>query len=90
MQINYARIIGQNLRYYRLLRKLTQKELAEITQTSPSTISSLECGHRVSSLKFCINLANTLHVELSVLFSRQMNRKIKKYDFIRHGMKKHA
>ena len=59
--------IGENIRFYRNLRGLTQTALARKVQVAPAYISQIEANQRVPSLKVTRRIANVLGIEMSVL-----------------------
>jgi transcriptional regulator with XRE-family HTH domain len=61
------RKIGENIRFYRNLRGLTQTALARKVQVAPAYISQIEANQRVPSLKVTRRIANVLGIEMSVL-----------------------
>jgi transcriptional regulator with XRE-family HTH domain len=61
------RRIGENIRFYRSLRGLTQTALARKVQVAPAYISQIEANQRVPSLKVTRRIANVLGIEMSVL-----------------------
>ena len=61
------RKIGENIRFYRNLRSLTQTALARRVQVAPAYISQIEANQRVPSLKVTRRIANVLGIEMSVL-----------------------
>ena len=61
------RTIGQNIRYYRHLRDLTQEKLAELTAISDKLISFYETDKRIPSIYTLIEIADALCVTLDQL-----------------------
>jgi transcriptional regulator with XRE-family HTH domain len=61
------RKIGENIRFYRNLRGLTQTALARKVQVAPAYISQIEANQRVPSLKVTRRIASVLGIEMSVL-----------------------
>ena len=61
------RKIGENIRFYRNLRSLTQTALARKVQVAPAYISQIEANQRVPSLKVTRRIATVLGIEMSVL-----------------------
>lgn len=59
--------IGENIRFYRNLRGLTQTALARKVQVAPAYISQIEANQRVPSLKVTRRIANVLGIDMSVL-----------------------
>jgi transcriptional regulator with XRE-family HTH domain len=61
------RKIGENIRFYRNLRGLTQTALARKVQVAPAYISQIEANQRVPSLKVTRRIAQVLGIDTSVL-----------------------
>jgi transcriptional regulator with XRE-family HTH domain len=59
--------IGENIRFYRNLRGLTQTALARKVQVAPAYISQIEANQRVPSLKVTRRIAAVLGIDMSVL-----------------------
>jgi transcriptional regulator with XRE-family HTH domain len=59
--------IGQNIRYFRHAKNLTQVELAAKVSVAPPYISQLESGIRLPSLKVARRIADALGVDVTVL-----------------------
>ena len=59
--------IGENIRFYRNLRSLTQTALARQVEVAPAYISQIEANQRVPSLKVTRRIASVLGIEMSVL-----------------------
>lgn len=59
--------IGKRIRDYRLLKGLTQENLAELADTSLSAISRLENGHLMVSVEKLIEIARVLDVTVDYL-----------------------
>lgn len=59
--------IGENIRFYRNLRSLTQTALAREVHVAPAYISQIEANQRVPSLKVTRRIADVLGIEMSVL-----------------------
>jgi transcriptional regulator with XRE-family HTH domain len=59
--------IGENIRFYRNLRGLTQTALARQVEVAPAYISQIEANQRVPSLKVTRRIANVLGIEMSIL-----------------------
>ena len=66
MDLNYQEI-GQNIRRYRLLRGIKQKELAELVQVSDQHISHIENAHTQVSLPTLVAIANALQTDCNTL-----------------------
>ena len=59
--------IGQNIKYYRTDKHLSQEALAEKTDLSAKYISHLELGNRVPSVDSLIKIANALEISSDLL-----------------------
>lgn len=59
--------IGENIRFYRNLRGLTQTALARKVQVAPAYISQIEANQRVPSLKVTRRIAQVLGIDMSIL-----------------------
>lgn len=59
--------IGKNVKAYRAKRGLNQRELAAITGLANSTISDIERGAKMPSLKVLMKVAKALHCTLDDL-----------------------
>jgi len=59
--------VGQNIRYFRHAKNLTQVELASKVGVAPPYISQLESGIRLPSLKVARRIADALGVDVTVL-----------------------
>ena len=57
------RKIGENIRFYRNLRGLTQTALARKVQVAPAFISQIEANQRVPSLKVTRRIGNVLGID---------------------------
>ncbi len=71
-------ILGENIKYYRQRRGLSQKELGDLVFVSGAYISYIETGRRMPSLELVINIANALKVSAddlmgeNLLYSKQL------------------
>lgn len=62
------KILANNIKYYRLKKGLSQEELAELLETTPVYLSSLENAKRNIRLDYIEHIANTLEVNIKDLF----------------------
>lgn len=62
------KILANNIKYYRLKKGLSQEELAELLETTPVYLSSLENAKRNIRLDYIEHIANTLEVNIKELF----------------------
>ena len=61
---------GENLRSFRVARRLSQEELAEISGLHRTYISGLERGVRNPTITIVAQLADALEIEPSALLAR--------------------
>lgn len=61
-----AENIAQSLIRARVRRELTQRELAELIETSQPNVSRAESGEYIPSLSYLLKVANVLQVSLEV------------------------
>jgi transcriptional regulator with XRE-family HTH domain len=59
--------VGQNIRYFRHAKNLTQVELASKVGVAPPYISQIESGIRLPSLKVARRIAEALGLDVTVL-----------------------
>lgn len=62
------KILANNIVYYRLKKGLSQEELAELLETTPVYLSSLENAKRNIRLDYIEHIANILEVNVKDLF----------------------
>lgn len=60
-------VVGQNIKYYRNDKHITQEVLAEKTNLSVKYIGHLELGNRNPSLETLIKIANALEISTDLL-----------------------
>lgn len=63
-------LIGENIKAYRELKKLTRKELAKEIGISDSTLAGYENGHRLPNVDILIKLSDYLDVSMDYLSGR--------------------
>lgn len=68
MTLNYA-IIGKRIKKARKRMRITQEQLAEIIDKSPSYVSYIETGKKSMSLETLVDIANALHVSSDELLA---------------------
>lgn len=68
MHLNYE-TIGKRIRLLRKQQHLSQMELAEMVDKSPTYISLVENGQKGPSLETLVDVANVLKVTMDVLLS---------------------
>lgn len=61
--------IGQNIRHYRLDKKLRQEDLAEKVGVSINYIGSIERGEKLPALETFIDIINALGVSADMILS---------------------
>jgi len=61
--------VGQNIRKYRLLKGLTQEELAKLVGSHQSNINRIENGKQNYTIEFLLKIANVLDIPLYKLTS---------------------
>ncbi len=61
------RLIGNNVRKYRMERKMTQRQLADLVNCESSTIARIEGGARMMSVGMLRTVACALHVSCDAL-----------------------
>ena len=61
-------ILANNIKYYKLKKGLSQEDLAELLETTPVYLSSLENAKRNIRLDYIEHIANTLEVNIKDLF----------------------
>ena len=62
------RKLGKQIKMVRTSKRMTQEELAEMIDVSPTFISLVETGAKALSLSKAIELADVLKVSMDVLF----------------------
>ena len=76
MHLNYE-TIGKRIRLLRKQQHLSQMELAEMVDKSPTYISLVENGQKGPSLETLVDVANVLKVTMDVLLSEFLEHKCK-------------
>lgn len=77
MSKNVEKLIGEQIAKIRKERELTQSQLAEMIDVSTETISRLERGVSIPSLKTLENISKALHSSLKDLFDFEYPQKAK-------------
>ena len=62
------KLLANNIKYFRLNKGLSQEELAELLETTPVYLSSLENAKRNIRLDYIEHIAETLEVNIKDLF----------------------
>lgn len=70
-KIDY-KLLGEQIRYIRNQQHLSQEDLAEMCDISPSFMGHIERGTRKMSLETFVTLANELHVSADYLLYSQL------------------
>ena len=60
-------LLGNTIRQARIDNKLTQEQLAELVQITPTHLKHLESEHRKPSIEVLFALASVLHFSLDAL-----------------------
>lgn len=71
-------ILANNIKYYRLKKGLSQEDLAELLETTPVYLSSLENAKRNIRLDYIEHIANILKLNIKELFIERENVEKKK------------
>lgn len=86
--LNIREIVGQNIRFFRRARGITQEMLAEMVDVSGSYIGYLERGKKGPSLDLLAKIAGILEVDPAILLTSPdevANRELKKLIAILSG-----
>ena len=75
---NTVTIFGENVRYYRLLAKLTQKQLADKINRAEETISNIERKKSLAKIDVLKDLSIALGITIDELFVEEKNSQIPK------------
>lgn len=70
--------LGERVKYFRQLSRLTQAQLAEKADLSVNYVSEIETGMASPTLKTLLKLAQALNVEIEELFNFEKRRTSKK------------
>ena len=65
--MSILKLLGENIKKYRLEKGLTQEKLAEMVDLSREYIIRVEMGHKRISLKKLFEIADALNVDCSML-----------------------
>lgn len=66
------KLVGQNIRSYRLKMNWSQKDLSKIAELDPNYIGSVERGERNISLKNLYIISTSLKISIDLLFSNDV------------------
>ena len=67
-------LLGNTIRQARLNCKMTQEELAEAVQITPTHLKHIESEHRKPSVEVLFSLASILHFSIDALLLPDINR----------------
>ena len=70
-QHSTRKVLANNIKYYRLKKGLSQEELAELLETTPVYLSSLENAKRNIRIDYVEHIAKTLEVSVKDLFTER-------------------
>ena len=68
--------IGRYVREYRLAKGITQEQLAEMVDISPSYVSMIERSEKIPALETLIDLANALGVSTDMLLCEALKTEL--------------
>ena len=77
---NALQIIGNNIKTIRLLRNMTQEQMAEKLDRSVNFVSLIELGKSGMSVQTIIDICNILEVNTDSLFKGLLDYKLKDQD----------
>lgn len=78
-KLDYA-VLGQRIKRYRGLAKISQRELGERIHITSNQIAKLETNKTTASLETIINLANALSIDINcLLLSNESEEKSEDY-----------
>ncbi len=66
--------LGEELKYHRILRNKTLKQVEADTGISNSNLSRWECGKVLPNIDFCIQLADYYEISLDELVGRDFKK----------------
>lgn len=69
--------IGRKIKEQRIKKNISQEQLAEIVDVTPSYISNLESGNRSASLKTTLDIVNALDMSFDYLMLENMHNNSK-------------
>ena len=67
-------ILGNTIRKYRILRGMSQEELAEAVDITPTHLKHIESEHRKPSIEVLFRLVYVLHISLDEILLPQQAR----------------
>jgi XRE family transcriptional regulator, regulator of sulfur utilization len=66
--LSHRKIIGETIRHYRKLSKMTQEKLAEKVNLNPKYIGEVERGEKIISIEALLRIAKATKVSMSDFF----------------------
>ncbi|MEV2908343.1 helix-turn-helix domain-containing protein [Paenibacillus larvae] len=69
--------LGENIKFYRKQKKMTQNELAQKSYMSRTYLSDIERGRQNPSLNTLISIAKVLNIDIKLLFNEDHHTEIK-------------
>jgi len=69
--LNY---LSENIKFIRVLKELSQEQLAEDLKVSRSRISSYEDKRAVPSIDFLINLSEYINISMEELIKKKLDK----------------
>ena len=78
--MDWQKKFGENVRYWRKKRGLSQEELADRAQLHPTYVSGIETGYRNPTIRVIARIAGALDTEPDHLFKVAMHEIIDKGD----------
>lgn len=69
--------MGRKIKEQRIKKNISQEQLAEIVDVTPSYISNLESGNRSASLKTTLDIVNALDMSFDYLMLENMHNNSK-------------
>lgn len=67
MQNKRLKTLGMNIKLERIRKELSQEELAELANTSRTTISMIETARQNPTILKVIDIAKALNIDLNIL-----------------------
>ena len=86
MKDEICKALGENIKKYRKLNKLTQENLAEALGMEIKSLSLIETGKGFVSAKTLANLCNVLKIMPADLFEMALDKEQNYYENILHAL----
>lgn len=67
---DFAKILGQRIRNYRIAKGLSQEKLAELSKCHYTYIGQIERGEKNATIESMVKIASALDVSLSEIFEK--------------------